>query len=47
LFNFVGFFCQHISHHSAENKIDSKGAESLAEALKSNTTLTQLDLEGE
>jgi hypothetical protein len=29
------------------NQIDSKGAESLAEALKSNTTLTQLNLGGE
>jgi hypothetical protein len=29
------------------NQIDSKGADSLAEALKSNTTLTQLNLGGE
>jgi hypothetical protein len=31
----------------ADNQIDSKGAESLAEALKSNTTLIQLNLYGE
>jgi hypothetical protein len=33
-----------LTHHSTGNQIDSKGAESLAEALKSNTTLIQLDL---
>jgi hypothetical protein len=32
------------SFHCVGEQIGQKGAESLAEALKSNTTLTQLDL---
>jgi hypothetical protein len=36
-----------LTYHSTGNQIDSKGAESLAEALKSNTTLIQFDLESE
>jgi hypothetical protein len=35
-----------LKNHSTDNQIDSKGAESLAEALKSNTTLIHLDLAG-
>ena len=32
---------------STDNKIGERGATSLSESLKSNTTLTQLDLESE
>jgi hypothetical protein len=35
------------TYHSTVNQICSKGAESLAKALKSNTTLIELDLGGE
>jgi hypothetical protein len=36
-----------LTHHSTGNDIESKGTELLAEALKSNTSLTQLNFYGE
>ena len=34
-------------HYPTDNGIEETGATSLSEALKSNTTLTELDLSGE
>ena len=42
--NYCLFFC---FYQSTGNKIGDTGAASLSDALKSNTALTQLDLESE